>query len=355
MTRLYTTALCALTFCALTGTAFAGMPALVPTQQQGGTFMLPKGWAVKSTAEPLATVVAEETAGSSKSPSLHYWSYPLTQGPNTAATHAAQVASSLQGGTLVSRQALPGGMVLEQWQGALGGVKASAALLYFADTTKGGGMTALFAAPPERYVTLGGANLLLATLGLSSPSTATVKTTTPAPRKTANVTAKGLSIPQPYASTNQPTLFYIAENLHALSPAQIAAGLRQFNSTEHQLIAIYSAFGNMLHGIACEADAKALIMSTSGPKNCRTTMAEWANTLQFTQGDKSRAFSYAFRQRDEYLIGRRCSDGTLSKSSCNTYIENKRNEITRNHNMMTRIIANFSNACVVGDAGCVPY
>jgi hypothetical protein len=317
--------------------------------------MVPKGWSVTSSASPIPTITVEETPGSAKSPSLHFWSYPLAQGPGTSAAHAAQVSGSIQGGALVSRQALRGGLILEQWRGSIGGVKASAALLYFDHPSNGRGMTALFAAPPERYTQLGGSALLLATLGISSNAPAAAKA--PAkPRATAKVPAASprLSIPQPYASTNQPTLFYIAENLHALSPSQVAAGLRQFNATEHQLVAVYSAFGNMLHGIACGADANAKLMTPNGPKNCRATMTEWASTMQLTKGDKAAAFSYAFRQRDEYLTGRRCSDGKISKASCDAYIANKRAELTRSHDTMTRIIANFSNACIVGDPGCVP-
>ena len=95
-------------------------------------------------------------------------------------------------------------------------------------------------------------------------------------------------------------------------------------------------------------------MTNVGPKGCRATMAEWAQTLHLTNGDKRAAFEYAFRQRDQLLTGARCSNGQLDASSCDTYISARRRDLVQDANMMTRIIANFGDGCVVGDPGCVP-
>jgi hypothetical protein len=330
--------------------AWAKMPKLVPTKQNGATFMMPEGWSVKSTMKPVPQVQMEEKPGSPTSPSIHISNYPLQYGANTASLHAQNVvASSFKKGTakMLSRDAGMNNSTAEVWQGTIGEVEGKMAIVYYADTARGFGMTAIFAAPPKRFDAMGGAKLVYAVLGADGKTP--VKSVADRPK------ARALSIPKKYRSSKTPTLFYIAENFHQLSPAQVARGFRMFNQTELQLLGVYSAFANLLHGIACGADAS-LVLSTGGPpQSCQTTMAQWQQTLQLTQGNKMAALEYALRQRETFLIGARCSTGGLDKSSCNIYVQARREDIDNSHNTMMRVIANLSNGCIVGDPGCLPY
>lgn len=336
--------------------AWAKMPELVPTQQNGATFMMPKGWTVKSTMKPVPQVHMEETPGSPTSPSIHIANYPLQYGPDTASMHAKNVVqSSFKAGTakMLSREYGANNSTVEIWKGTIGQVAGKMAIIYYADTARGFGMTALLAAPPERFDSLGGKKLLYAVLGADGK-------TTKAPAKTKSVAAtapkaKKLVVPKKYRKSGTPTLYYIAENFHQLSPSQIAQGFSKFNQNELQLLGVYAAFANLLHGIACGADASIILSTGGAPQNCRMTMSQWQQTLQLTQGNKMAALEYALRQRETFLIGARCSSGGLDKASCNMYVQARRKDINDSHNTMTRVIANLSNGCIVGDPGCLPY
>lgn len=324
---------------------------LEPRTAQNLQLMVPKGWNVTSSAQPITTVQVEHTKGSKSQPSVLINAFPLQYGPTTAQQYAARLRTAIASPTLVARQPGPYGSVIETYDGVVNGLKARVAILHWADTSRNYGMTTLFAAQPADFKRLGGVKFMLRVMRIDKAPV----TTKAAPKVAARpATPTTLNIPAKYRASSSPTLFYVADNLPELSPAQIAAAFRQFNATERLSLGVYQAFANFLHGMACSADRSVLLVTNSSRQNCQQTMAGWQQTLQLTQGNKAKAFEYALRERLTYLNGARCGSGQTDRATCNAYLQTKQRMMNQNHNFMRKMIIRMGGGCVVGeDAGCV--
>ena len=326
---------------ALISSALAS-PQLRPQQISGITLAVPVGWAVKTSASPVPTIRLEAPPGAADSPSVLLMSMPQQAGsPNIAQVAGQLVQTTMQPAQQLGQQQAPSGAMLTLWQGPIGGIPAKMAVMHQA--ANGVGMVAAFAAPVAKFDALGGPQLLMAILagqGSAAPQTAAQ------PRG-------GLQVPAAYARSNMPVLNYFADAFETLQPAQFAAGLRQMNATEHQMLGIYSAFANLVHYMACRAD-RTIRLATG--QSCMQTHTQWQQTLQFTNNDVRQATMEAQSQRAKIQVAARCGDGRNDASTCQMYRKTQGAMNTANHNNMMRIISNMSaNGCIVGDPGCVPY
>jgi hypothetical protein len=326
--------------------AAAARPELVPVEAQGSRLMAPRGWAVRSQAAPVTSIELAERPGDPASPSVLLMSLPLQGGPQSPATAVAAVLASIEGRHLVRRGTGPNGAAVAIWDGTLSGVRGRVAVLEWSQPAANLGLVAVLAAPPDRFEALGGVDLLYAVLGVGAPPAAPVAKGSAPPASRAR-----LDVPAAYRGSSVATLYFVADTLWARSPAELAAALRASNADERQLLGVYSAFANLLHGIACGADASLVL----GGQDCRATLTRWAETLRLTGGDRRRALDYAERQRETFLIGERCTKGRLSKSACSSYVRQRRADLDRHHATMTRVIAHLGNGCIIGDPDCPPY
>lgn len=326
--------------------AAAALPELVPVEALGSRLMAPRGWAVRSQAAPVTTIELAERPGDPASPSVLLMSLPLQGGPQSPATAAAAVLASIEGRRLVRRGTGPNGAAVAIWDGTLSGVEGRVAVLEWHQPAANLGLVAVLAAPPERFESLGGVDLLYAVLGVGAPPAGPVAKG-PAP----SASPARLEVPAAYRGSSVATLYFVADTLWVRTPAELATALRALGDDERQLLGVYSAFGNLLHGIACGADAGLVLAG----RDCRTTLTQWAETLRLTGGDRRRALEYAERQRESFLIGERCTKGRLSKSACSSYVRQRRADLDRHHATMTRVIAHLGNGCIVGDPDCPPY
>jgi hypothetical protein len=331
---------------ALISSALAS-PQLRPQQISGITLAVPVGWAVKTSASPVPTIRLEAPPGAADSPSVLLMSMPQKAGGPSIAQIAGQlVQSTMKPAQQLGQQQAPNGAMLTLWQGPIGGIPAKMAVMHQAANSVG--MVAAFAAPVAKFDALGGPQLLMAILAGQGSAAGPGR---PAPQAAAP--AGALQVPAAYARSNMPVLNYLADAFETLQPAQFAAGLRQMNATEHQTLSIYSAFGNLVHYMACQADRS--IRQANG-QTCMQTHVQWQQTLQFSNNDVRQATMEAQSQRSKIQVAARCGDGRNDASTCQMYMKTQGAMNTANHNNMMRIISNMSaNGCIVGDPGCVPY
>ena len=171
------------------GSGYA-LPQMVPATEIGGVLLAPVGWTASTSTESLPSgdqvigYALEELPGSPSGASVMVMVFPLFQGPDTPALFADATREMLTGRTLVDSQTAADGSVTEVWQGTVDGLRATLALRYGADTAAGQGMTVAFAAPPERYQSLGGLWMLDAIFPAQAPSGSSQPVTTPAPAAT---------------------------------------------------------------------------------------------------------------------------------------------------------------------------
>ncbi len=322
------------------------LPPMQTWSKEGLTLQVPKGWTVRTEAQPVPTVHIEARPGAKDSPSVMLVSMPLSQGPNTPGLFAQNLVSQLVVGAQVQAQQQMGTGHMMIVTGQINGLPAKLAVLTGSEPAKGVGTLAAFAAPTKNFDQLGGPQLLLAILG-QAPAQAQAQVQPPSG-------AAKVRIPAKYRKSGAPVAHYLAAELERLTPAQIAGALRQSNQTDVLQYGLYSAFGSMLHFLACQADPTLVMPFNSVPSSCAQTNQQWRQTVQMSGGNTQQAFSYAFRQRDSLLIAWRCGNGTFDKGSCAAYRSGTRAYNTATNNTMNRIISHLSpNGCIEGDPGCV--
>ncbi len=333
---------------ALSTPAFA-LPTLEKATAGGVSFLKPAGWSVRVEQGPATAIHIEERAGAADSPSVMLMSMPLQQGPQTPALFAAQMVQTVMATPKQeAQQAAPGGG-LQVWSGTIGGIPAKLAIVHQALPAQGVGLLGAFAAPTARFDQLGGVELLTRITG----SLGAAAVAQPSPAQPAAV-AGALTVPPPYAGTSMPVVHYLTEKLESLTPAQIAAGLRQLNDTERLTLGIYGAYANLLHAMGCQADPTLLLVTQSARQTCAQTLQQWAQTIQFV--GQAEAPRQAATERGQLRVAARCTSGQLDPASCGTYQRTLSDLNAQSHDTMIRMIRNLGgNTCTVGEAGCVPY
>lgn len=321
---------------------------MVPVDYEGASFMAPQGWAVEANPGE-ARVKLSARPEDPTSPSVLIKTFPAEGGDEATERFAARSRKAINNPTLVTHIERPTGASVDIWAGSIQGVSRRVAILQWEDEAHDVAMTAVFSATPGEFEQLGGASLLCKVLQLSDymdvPQTLSQRGDAP----------QGLDVPEQYRRSATPTLYFIAEHLHELSAAQIAAGMKHFNKAEHEALAMYSAFGNLLHGIACGADNSVTLYTMRGTQSCEVTMRQWHQTFRLLEGDDRAALDYAFSQREGFLVSERCAEGALTGEACNTYLQARRHELAHNRTTMTRVVANLSNGCISGNGSCVAY
>ena len=140
----------------------------------------------------------------------------------------------------------------------------------------------------------------------------------------------------------RPMFRTLVEQFEYLTPEQVAQIYRQLNQTEQLELSIYTAFGSLVHMRACQADMSLAYVSAGSVTDCQQEAMQWMQTLQFSGGNEEQATSYAFSQRNQLLIGMRCSSGEIDAASCGAYMGGVQNY----NNMM-----NDTNQLIIDNMG----
>lgn len=123
----------------------------------------------------------------------------------------------------------------------------------------------------------------------------------------------------------------IAENFERLSAQQVARLVVAMPRSERLQLSIYQSFGSLVHLRACQAAPQLVVTLGGAPTNCLQTRKSWVNTLRLMRGNWAAATQYAARQRQQILIGMRCSTGEYSRRACQTYGKYRRKNVRRSY------------------------
>lgn len=157
--------LCTLLF-VIVSYAFA-FPPLTPYQHSSGMgFYVPQGWQV-NVDEVEGTVLVFEDANDPSAASLGWFTASAEQG-TPEEFMAYFIENTLSNPQVISAEA-NGTNYYAIVQGQIDGIQAQLALLSFSDASTGLLSLLVFAATPDRFEALGGADLLLVTFGGQSP------------------------------------------------------------------------------------------------------------------------------------------------------------------------------------------
>ncbi len=143
----------------------------------------------------------------------------------------------------------------------------------------------------------------------------------------------------------------LVEYFEYLTAEQVAGIFRRLTETQILELDVFSAFGNLVHFRACQADPSLLFNgSISTNVNCTQQAAAWVETAQYTNNPTE----YAYTQRDTLLNSIKCSTGEIDRQTCAVYMGGLNNYGTISNNISLSIINMSTGSCFVGEPGCVP-